>query len=97
MRGSTGRERVPPGGPLSAACRPKEQSSDEHVSAPIERKLRRRPVQINAPALADSPIVRAMWRWLGIREERWAKGPNEEIRPAKTAWDVLQAAVIPSH
>jgi len=27
-----------------------------------------------------------------IREQRWTKDPAEEIRPAKTAWDVLQSA-----
>jgi uncharacterized protein YjbI with pentapeptide repeats len=37
----------------------------------------------------------ARWDWLGLTEERWRKEPDEEVRPAKTAWDVLQVAVIP--
>jgi uncharacterized protein YjbI with pentapeptide repeats len=33
--------------------------------------------------------------WLGVSEKRWTKSPNEELRPAKTAWDWLQLAVVP--
>ena len=33
--------------------------------------------------------------WLGLGEKRWAKRPDEEVRPAKTAWDWLQLAVVP--
>lgn len=35
------------------------------------------------------------WDWTGLRERRWTKHPDEEIRPAKTLWDVIQVAVIP--
>jgi len=38
----------------------------------------------------------ARWDWLGVREKRWTKEANEEIRPAKTAWDWLQLAVVPA-
>lgn len=33
--------------------------------------------------------------WLGLSEKRWQKAENEEIRPAKTAWDWLQLLVVP--
>src|SRR3712207_2244037 len=33
--------------------------------------------------------------WLGLSEKRWKKTPDEEIRPAKTAWDWLQLLVVP--
>jgi uncharacterized protein YjbI with pentapeptide repeats len=33
--------------------------------------------------------------WLGLSEKRWVKTDNEEIRPAKTAWDWLQLLVVP--
>jgi uncharacterized protein YjbI with pentapeptide repeats len=33
--------------------------------------------------------------WLGISEKRWSKKPDEEVRPAKTAWDWLQLAIVP--
>jgi uncharacterized protein YjbI with pentapeptide repeats len=35
------------------------------------------------------------WDWLGVGEQRWTKADNEEVRPAKTAWDWLQLAVVP--
>ena len=35
------------------------------------------------------------WDWLGLTEKRWRKNPDEEVRPAKTAWDWLQVAVVP--
>jgi uncharacterized protein YjbI with pentapeptide repeats len=39
------------------------------------------------------------WRWLkqwlGVSEQRWTRGPNEEVRPAKTAWDWLQLFIVP--
>jgi hypothetical protein len=35
------------------------------------------------------------WDWLGLTERRWHKAPDEEIRPAKTAWDWLQFAIVP--
>src|SRR5688572_29282203 len=35
------------------------------------------------------------WDWLGLTEKRWHKEPDEELRPAKTAWDWLQMAVVP--
>jgi hypothetical protein len=31
----------------------------------------------------------------GLKEKRWEKAPNEEVRPAKTAWDVLQLLIVP--
>jgi uncharacterized protein YjbI with pentapeptide repeats len=36
-------------------------------------------------------------RWLdwGVGERRWKKSPDEEVRPAKTAWDVLQLLIVP--
>lgn len=40
-----------------------------------------------------------MSRWtdrLGLSERRWRKRPDEEIRPAKTAWDWLELAVVPA-
>lgn len=33
--------------------------------------------------------------WLGITEKRWTKQPDEEVRPPKTLWDLVQLAVIP--
>jgi uncharacterized protein YjbI with pentapeptide repeats len=36
------------------------------------------------------------WDWLGVREQRWTKKSDEEVRPAKTAWDWLQIAVVPA-
>jgi uncharacterized protein YjbI with pentapeptide repeats len=33
--------------------------------------------------------------WLGLSEKRWVRAENEEIRPAKTAWDWLQLLVVP--
>lgn len=33
--------------------------------------------------------------WLGISERRWTKAPNEEVRPAKTAWDWMQLLIVP--
>jgi uncharacterized protein YjbI with pentapeptide repeats len=33
--------------------------------------------------------------WLGVAEKRWPKSATEELRPAKTAWDVLQLLIIP--
>ena len=37
------------------------------------------------------------WReWLGVGESRWEKGPNEEVRPAKTLWDWLQLLIVPA-
>jgi uncharacterized protein YjbI with pentapeptide repeats len=38
----------------------------------------------------------ARWDWLGLRERRWTKRADEEIRPAKTAWDWLQLLVVPA-
>jgi uncharacterized protein YjbI with pentapeptide repeats len=35
------------------------------------------------------------WDWLGLRERRWKKEDDEEIQPAKTAWDWLQLLVVP--
>jgi hypothetical protein len=35
------------------------------------------------------------WDWLGVTEKRWRKEPDEEVRPAKTAWDWIQVAVVP--
>jgi uncharacterized protein YjbI with pentapeptide repeats len=35
------------------------------------------------------------WDWLGVGERRWTKTADEELRPAKTAWDWLQLAVVP--
>jgi uncharacterized protein YjbI with pentapeptide repeats len=37
-----------------------------------------------------------LYAWLGLSEQRWTKGPNEEIRPAKTAWDWLQILIVPA-
>ena len=35
------------------------------------------------------------WReWLGVRERRWKKAPDEEVQPAKTLWDWLQNSPI---
>ena len=34
--------------------------------------------------------------WAGIGERRWTKGPNEELRPAKTLWDLLQLLIVPA-
>src|SRR5829696_4930171 len=34
--------------------------------------------------------------WLGVGERRWKKGPDEEVRPAKTAWDWLQLLIVPA-
>lgn len=34
--------------------------------------------------------------WLGISERRWEKSPNEEVQPAKTAWDFLQLLIVPA-
>ena len=31
----------------------------------------------------------------GLKEKRWKKLTNEEVRPAKTAWDVLQLLIVP--
>ena len=39
---------------------------------------------------------RSFYRWLGLTEQRWTKGPNEEVRPAKTAWDWLQLLIVPA-
>jgi hypothetical protein len=33
--------------------------------------------------------------WTGLSEKRWRKDPDEEIRPAKTAWDWLQLVAVP--
>src|SRR6185295_13277999 len=36
------------------------------------------------------------WReWLGIKERRWKKAPNEQVQPAKTLWDLLQLLIVP--
>jgi hypothetical protein len=34
--------------------------------------------------------------WLGVGERRWKKSPNEEVQPAKTAWDFLQLLIVPA-
>jgi len=34
--------------------------------------------------------------WLGVGERRWKKSPNEEVQPAKTAWDWLQLLIVPA-
>jgi uncharacterized protein YjbI with pentapeptide repeats len=34
--------------------------------------------------------------WLGVGEHRWKKSPNEEVQPAKTAWDFLQLLIVPA-
>src|SRR6186997_754935 len=37
------------------------------------------------------------WReWLGVRERRWKKAPDEEVQPAKTLWDWLQLLIVPA-
>ena len=36
------------------------------------------------------------WDWLGLRERRYRRDADEEIQPAKTAWDVLQLLVVPA-
>jgi hypothetical protein len=33
--------------------------------------------------------------WLGIQERRWKKSADEELQPAKTAWDMLQLLIVP--
>ena len=33
--------------------------------------------------------------WLGVRERRWKKAPDEEVQPAKTLWDWLQLLIVP--
>jgi uncharacterized protein YjbI with pentapeptide repeats len=38
---------------------------------------------------------RSLYEWLGLSEQRWTKKPNEEVRPAKTAWDWLQLLIVP--
>jgi uncharacterized protein YjbI with pentapeptide repeats len=37
----------------------------------------------------------SLYEWLGVSEQRWTKKPNEEVRPAKTAWDWLQILIVP--
>ncbi len=34
--------------------------------------------------------------WLGLTERRWKKSPDEEVQPAKTAWDLLQLLIVPA-
>jgi uncharacterized protein YjbI with pentapeptide repeats len=34
--------------------------------------------------------------WLGVGERRWKTSPNEEVQPAKTAWDFLQLLIVPA-
>jgi Pentapeptide repeats (8 copies) len=34
--------------------------------------------------------------WFGLSERRWRKGPDEEVRPAKTLWDWLQLLLVPA-
>jgi hypothetical protein len=37
------------------------------------------------------------WReWLGVRERRWKKAPDEEVQPTKTLWDWLQLLIVPA-
>jgi uncharacterized protein YjbI with pentapeptide repeats len=38
---------------------------------------------------------RSLVNWLGVSEQRWRKEPNEEVRPAKTAWDWMQLLIVP--
>jgi uncharacterized protein YjbI with pentapeptide repeats len=33
--------------------------------------------------------------WLGVGERRWKKSADEEVQPAKTAWDWLQLLIVP--
>src|SRR5262245_308900 len=44
---------------------------------------------------ASRGSLMSRWDWLGLKERRWEKPPDVEIRPAKTAWDWLQLAVVP--
>lgn len=44
--------------------------------------------------LSDHQIVR-LPGWTGVPERRWTKSPDEEVRPPKTAWDVLQLLIVP--
>ena len=34
--------------------------------------------------------------WLGVGERRWKKSPDEDVQPAKTAWDWLQLLIVPA-
>jgi uncharacterized protein YjbI with pentapeptide repeats len=34
--------------------------------------------------------------WLGVRERRWKKAPDEEVQPGKTLWDWLQLLIVPA-
>ena len=34
--------------------------------------------------------------WLGVGERRWKKSADEEVQPAKTAWDFLQLLIVPA-
>jgi uncharacterized protein YjbI with pentapeptide repeats len=34
--------------------------------------------------------------WSGVGERRWKRTPDEEVRPAKTAWDWLQLLIVPA-
>jgi uncharacterized protein YjbI with pentapeptide repeats len=36
------------------------------------------------------------WDWTGIPEKRWWKTQNEEVRPAKNLWDLLQLLIVPA-
>jgi hypothetical protein len=40
-------------------------------------------------------IAVATWDWLGVGRKRWKKAPDEEVRPAKTFWDLLQLVIVP--
>ena len=35
-------------------------------------------------------------KWLGVGERRWTRSPNEDVQPAKTAWDLLQLLIVPA-
>jgi hypothetical protein len=52
----------------------------------------------SSTSLAPVPYGRFMpgWPdWTGLSEKKWSKGPEEEIRPAKTLWDWLQLVAVP--
>jgi uncharacterized protein YjbI with pentapeptide repeats len=49
-----------------------------------------------AAALAASAVAVRLygWAWVGIGQYRYPKGEDEEVRPPKTLWDILQLLII---
>jgi uncharacterized protein YjbI with pentapeptide repeats len=61
--------------------------------------MKRQVFLLVALTLGTGAIVLALSQWTsistGLGERRWKTGPNEEVQPSKTLWDLLDLLIVP--